>query len=80
MSPPGSVDESNVCSLPRVDVLADGVKRPYVAAMLALVELIAGLLGLDSWIADRLSPRGRRIVETGVLWICVLATIVFSSP
>jgi len=48
--------------------------------MLALVELIAGLLGLDSWIADRLSPRGRRIVETGVLWICVLATIVFSSP
>jgi hypothetical protein len=43
-----------VCSLSRVDVLADGVKRPYVAAMLALVELIAGLLGLDSWIADRL--------------------------
>ena len=71
---------SNVCSLSRVDVLADGVKRPYVAAMLALVELIAELLGLDSWIADRLSPRGRRIVEVVVLWTCALATIAFSSP
>jgi len=64
-----------VCSPPRLEILADGVKPSYVAAMW---DALAELLGLGSWaILDRLGPRGRSVAAALIVALCALATIGF---